>query len=84
MVSCEEIATELFRKAAGVDDDSVVLSPGVEGLQILLSSENEHIPADACTQDALTKVFEEHNWANDRSFNRSDFHALVAYLLMSV
>ena len=41
MASCEEIATQLFRKAAGVDDDSVLLRRGVGGLHVLFSSESE-------------------------------------------
>ena len=61
MVLDEGIATRLFRKAAGVDEDSVICSPGVEGLHVLLMSESEHIPPHACTEESVKKVFEKHN-----------------------
>ena len=61
MVLDEGISTRLFRRAAGVEEDSVISSPGVEGLHVLLMSESEHIPPHACTEESVKKVFEKHN-----------------------
>ena len=81
MASDAEIATELFEKAAGGGEESILLQPGVEGLYILFQGANERIHADMCTRDALTKVFDEHSWDYNRSFNRKDFGVLVASVL---
>ena len=63
---------EMFAKAAGTDENAVILSPGVSGMVMMLSTE-----AFEVSEEAVQGVYDAESWNAEHDVNYEDFLILV-------